>query len=137
MSSDLLCFIANTLVKSGSFPAICELTVSLQSYLVMLLHIQTQEIDSLSDCTVASSPPSTSSAEQAMEPSSSNHSFTHVGRQPQRTKTPPKSTRYATSILNSSQREAVKSPTPIVGSPKTGTGFLRRLKGKSSYTVNS
>lgn len=91
----------------------------------------------MSDCTIASSPPSSSSAEQATELSINNHNFTNVGRQPQRAKTPPKGTRYAVTTLNTSQREGLKSPTPLGTSPKTGTGFLRRLKGKSSYTVNS
>lgn len=113
---------SNTLVKSGSFPAISELA----------------ESDSLSDVTIASSPPLSSSAEQATELPSNNQGCTTTGRLPSRSKTPPKGTRYAVNTLDSSPRTAVKSP-PISSSPKSGTGFLRRLKGKSSggYTVNT
>lgn len=89
----------------------------------------------MSDCTIASSPPSSSSAEQATEPSVNNQNFTTVGRQPVRSKTPPKQTRYGvTNTFSGSQREGVNSPTSNP-SPKP-SGFLRRLKGKSSGTYN-
>ena len=50
---------SNTLVKCGSFPAISELA----------------ECDSLSNCTIASSSPSSSSVEQATELLINNHNL--------------------------------------------------------------
>jgi len=101
-----------------------------------------QESDSLSDCTIASSPgvrsPLSSSA--SVDGSFDSHDFSPIGRQPQRSKTPPKSQRYSVNHypVEKSDSSSSNGLKPVVGSPKTGTGFLRKLKGKSgTYSIHT